>query len=91
MRKISICLALLLLSGGLVFAGGKKEPRPQKPPEAKKESPAPAPPEWVSAMDGVESVYPNAQYIAQRGMGKTQAEAEVTALAAISRYFSTQI
>jgi hypothetical protein len=88
-------LLLLLLSGGLVFAGGKKEPRSRETPTAKKESPAPTPapepPEWAKTLNGVATVYPNAQYIAQRGRGPDVASAQNDGVAQISRWITSQI
>ncbi|MDR3301542.1 MAG: LPP20 family lipoprotein [Spirochaetaceae bacterium] len=46
------------------------------------------PPEWVSDM---RAVYPDHEYIAQQGIGKTRKDAELNGLSAISQYFETQI
>jgi uncharacterized lipoprotein YajG len=53
-------------------------------------SPEPLPdqPPWVIS---VEDAYPNDQFIAQRGRGKSRQEAEMAALALISRIFSNEI
>jgi hypothetical protein len=47
-----------------------------------------AEPEWTA---GVAAVYPDAAYIAHAGSGASRESAEANALAAISRYFSTEI
>jgi len=49
------------------------------------DKPAPA---WVA---DVQSVYPQEEYLAEKGLGKTTAEAEIAASRAISRYISTTI
>lgn len=49
----------------------------------------PAPmPEWVT---NHRAVYPDAQYIAQRGSGKSAEQARTDALAQIARYFQTSV
>jgi hypothetical protein len=47
-----------------------------------------APPEWKL---NPQQAYPNSRYIAQSGQGPTKAAAENAALAAISRYFSSEV
>jgi hypothetical protein len=51
-------------------------------------TPANAPPEWVRR---VETVYPRAKYIAQQAQGKTQNDAEMKAVTAISLFFETEL
>jgi hypothetical protein len=47
-----------------------------------------SPPEWKL---NPQEIYPNARYIAQSGQGPTKTAAENAALAAISRYFSSEV
>jgi hypothetical protein len=50
---------------------------------------APTPPDW--AVNGPNGVYPQAEYIAQEGWGKNRKDAEINAMAALSRYFVTLV
>ena len=52
--------------------------------------PAP-PPEWDASPSAIRRVFPDGEYIAQRGWGATREEAETRAAAELGRFISSQI
>jgi hypothetical protein len=54
--------------------------------------PVPAPvPEWAASPSAIRAVYPDSDFIAQRGRGETRKAAELAAAAEIARFFNSQI
>jgi len=49
------------------------------------------PARWDASPTAMRQVFPDGQYIAQRGLGATRADAEVDAVAQIARFFNSQI
>jgi hypothetical protein len=52
---------------------------------------ASASPDWAASSSAIRAVYPDSDYIAQRGRGATREAAEVAAAAEIARFFTSQI
>jgi hypothetical protein len=77
---------LLTLAAIISCATAPSAPSVQSAPSAPE--PAAPPPEWF--LD-VNAVYPAARYIAQRGRGASREAAETEGIAAISRYFSSEM
>jgi hypothetical protein len=48
-------------------------------------------PDWAASPSAIRAVYPDRDYIAQRGRGETRQAAEVAAAAEIARFFTSQI
>ena len=51
----------------------------------------PKTPAWDMSPSAMAQAYPDSRYIAQRGIGTDKASAEADAVAAIARYFNTQV
>jgi hypothetical protein len=48
-------------------------------------------PDWAASLNAIRTVYPDSDFIAQRGRGATREAAEVAAAAEIARFFTSQI
>jgi hypothetical protein len=48
-------------------------------------------PDWAASPSAIRAVYPDSDFFAQRGRGKTRQAAEAAAAAEIARYFTSQI
>jgi hypothetical protein len=48
-------------------------------------------PDWAASASAIRAVYPDSDFIAQRGRGATREAAEVAAAAEIARFFNSQI
>jgi hypothetical protein len=48
-------------------------------------------PDWAASPSAIRAVYPDSDYIAQRGRGATRETAELAAAAEIARFFTSQI
>jgi hypothetical protein len=48
-------------------------------------------PDWAASLSSIRTVYPDSDFIAQRGRGTTREAAELAAAAAIARFFTSEI
>jgi hypothetical protein len=48
-------------------------------------------PDWAASLSAIRTVYPDSDFIAQRGRGATRETAEVAAAAEVARFFTSQI
>jgi hypothetical protein len=48
-------------------------------------------PDWAASLSAIRTVYPDSDFIAQRGRGPTHEAAEVAAAAEVARFFTSEI
>jgi hypothetical protein len=48
-------------------------------------------PDWAASPSAIRTVYPDSEFFAQRGRGKTRQAAEVAAASEIARFFTSEI